>query len=178
MPGRCFLIGLLFFLLFSVEGNSQTVLRNLIQNPSFEYTGKDTVRDNPDESWTFESDNESVTGHVTASRSIDGFRSFLIRAEDGRGYLESEPFDVQRYERYLLSFGACGDGSIQTIIRWWREIDDSLTLLEDEFVDIVVAGDDWNVPQFHVTAPRRATAASVRFAIFDGYVWIDDIRFR
>lgn len=177
MFGRC-LIALIFILLFSVDGNSQTVLKNLVQNPSFEYTGKDTVRDRPDESWTFEADDESVTGHATASRAIDGFRSFLIRAENGNGYLESDPFDVVRYERYLLSFGVCGEGRIQAIVRWWREKDDSLTLLEDEYIDLLTVREDWSVPQFNVTAPRRASAASVRFTVFDGHVWIDDVRFR
>lgn len=172
------LIGLILALLFSVNGNSQTVLTNLVHNPSFEYTGKDTVRDRPDESWTFETDSASVSGHATTSRAIDGFRSFLIRAEDGRGFLESDPFDVRRYERYLLSFGACGDGRIETIVRWWREEDDSLTLLEDEYIDLLTVMENWRVPQFYITAPRRASAASVRFTVYNGHVWIDDVRFR
>ncbi len=177
MIGR-YLIGLLLALFAGSSGDAQIILRNLVQNPSFEYTGKDTVRERPDESWTFKADTESVTGHATASRAIDGFRSFLIRAEDGRGYLESDPFDVKRFEWYLLSYGVCGDGKIQTEVRWWRDENDSLTLIDSEYLDIITASDNWSVPEFNVTAPRRASAASIRFTVFDGQAWIDDVRFR
>jgi len=170
------IITLLCSIYFS--GNTQTVLKNLIKNPSFEYTGKDTVRERPDESWIFTTDYESVTGHVTTSRAIDGFRSFLIRAETGRGHLESEHFEVKRFENYLLSFGACGSGRIETEIRWWQEDNDSLILLESEYLDIIVTTQNWSIPQFQVTAPRRASAGTVRLSVVEGQVWIDDVRFR
>ncbi len=160
------------------SGNAQTVLKNLIKNPSFEYTGKDTVRERSDDSWKFTTNYESVTGHVTTSRAIDGFRSFLIRAESGRGYLESEQFEVKRFENYLLSVGVCGNGRIEAEVRWWQEEKDSLILLETEYLDIIVPSQNWSIPQFQVTAPRRASAGTVRFTVFEGQVWIDDVRFR
>lgn len=177
MIERC-MIGLLLALLVGVPGEAQQVLRNKIQNPSFEYTGQDTIREHPDESWSFKSDNENVIGRVTRSRAIDGFRSFLIRAEEHRGFLESDPFEVDRYERYILSFGVCGNGIIVPEVRWWREQNDSLELLESQYLSTVSTSDDWSVPQYDVTAPRRATSASVRFTVSKGYVWIDDVRFR
>ncbi len=178
MIGRC-LIGLLAaLLLVSVPGEAQKVLRNKIQNPSFEFSGRDTVRERPDESWTFKTDNDNVIGRVTSSRAIDGFRSYLIRAEESRGFLESDPFDVDRYERYIFSFGVCGDGIVVPEIRWWREENDSLSLVESQYLSTVLTTEDWSVPQYEVTAPRRATSASVRFAVSKGYVWIDDVRFR
>ena len=168
--------GLVFFFLLNIPCDAQ--LKNLIENGSFEYTGKDTVRDRPDESWSFTTDYETVTGHATRSRAIDGFRSYLIRAETGHGYLKSDPFEVDRRERYLLSLGVCGDGSIGTEIIWWREENDSLTILEHEYLEVASVSDDWGILQFNVTSPRRASAASVRFSVFDGQVWIDDVRFR
>jgi hypothetical protein len=173
-----FLIIITLLLAIQFTGNAQAVLKNLIKNASFEYTGQDTVRERPDASWTFTTDFTSVTGHVTTSRAIDGFRSFLIRAESGRGYLESEQFEVKQFENYLLSFGVCGSGRIETEVRWWQKESDSLIVLESEHLDIIATSDDWTIPQFRVTAPRRAAAGSVRFAVFEGQLWIDDVRFR
>jgi hypothetical protein len=177
MIAQC-LIGLLCTFVLSSYTDAQKILRNHVQNPSFEHAGKDTVRRSPDESWTFKTKYESVTGHVTASRAIDGFRSYLIRAEDGAGYLESDPFKVERRERYLLSFGVCGNGLIETQILWWREATDSLYLIEIEYLDTIEVSDAWSVPEFHITSPRRASAASIRLTVFNGQIWVDDVRFR
>jgi hypothetical protein len=177
MIAHCF-IGLLCTFVLSSYADAQKILRNHVQNPSFEYTEKDTVRHSPDESWTFKTEYDSVTGHVTASRAIDGFRSYLIRAEKGSGFLESDPFKVERRKRYLLSFGVCGDGHIETQILWWREETDSLYFLEIEYLDTIEVSDTWSVPEFYFTSPRRASAASIRLTVFDGQVWIDDVRFR
>jgi len=177
MIGRCIIVLLCAFLV-TVPGEAQQILRNKIHNPSFEYSGRDTVREHPDESWTFQSDDGDVVGSVTTSKAIDGFRSYLIRAEEGRGFLESDPFEVDRYQRYIFSFGVCGDGIIVPEIRWWREQNDTLSLLESQYLTTVSTSENWSVPQYEVTAPRRATSASVRFSVSKGYVWIDDVRFR
>lgn len=173
-----YLTVLLLVLIVSSSGVAQTILRNLVENPSFEYTGRDTVRKQPDEAWSFNTDSQRVTGHVTTSRAIDGFRSFLIRADEGRGYLESNTFGIDRRERYLFSYGVCGNGAVETTIMWWHEEDDSLTLLDIEYLERKIVSDNWEVSQFQVNSPRRATAASVRFTISNGQVWIDDVRFR
>lgn len=157
---------------------AQGVLRNLIPNPSFEYTGAGTVRERPDESWTFTASDERVTGHATTSRSLDGFRSYLIRAEEGRGYLTSDTFELDRRREYRFSFGVCGDGFIEPEIIWWRQENDTLSIHDNVNFNTISTSDEWQIIQFVVSSPRRVSAASVRFTVFDGYVWIDDVRFR
>jgi hypothetical protein len=178
MINRITVTGMLSALVLIFATPAQTILKNLVPNPSFEYTGTDVHREHPDQSWTFEADGPAVTGHATTSRAIDGFRSYMIRAEDGTGSIESDPFELDRRNRYLLSFAACGSGTIRTEVIWWREGDDGLTIHTGEDFGTIAAVDEWGVFEFRVAPPRRAHAASIRFTVSGGNMWIDDIRFR
>jgi hypothetical protein len=165
-------------LLLTILPAESQVLRNLIPNPSFEYTGRDTVRQSPEDGWNFTATDDRVTGHATTSRAIAGFRSYLIRAETGAGVLESDVFDVDSFERYLLSFALSGDGSIETTIRWHRYRNEETELIDSETFSPVAASEGWAIEQYTVQAPRRADGVSVLFTVHGGQVWIDDVRFR
>jgi hypothetical protein len=170
------LYGIILLIILCIPGEAQ--VKNILPNGSFEIMDPDAVRERPDESWTFTTDYETVTGHVTQSRAIDRFRSYLIRAEAGRGFLTSDPFTIEGRERYILSYGICGDGMIETEVLWWREENDSLALIDNEYLTTSAVTDDWGIHHFSIMSPRRATAASVRFSVYSGQVWIDDVRFR
>jgi hypothetical protein len=175
--------GKLFILLFAASAavhgmNAQRVLKNLIPNPSFEYTGLEVRRESPDENWVFRSDDPGVTGHVTTSRSVDGFRSFLIRAEEGTGVLQTDPFEIERRGRHIFSFAIAGDAQVTVSVLWWNVRKTDTLLVSEETYETLQLDDEWRVVEYEVWVPRRVGTANVRYEVTNGSAWIDDVRFR
>jgi hypothetical protein len=157
---------------------SQRTLKNLIPNPSFEFTGLDVRRETADENWLFCTDDDGVTGHTTTSRSVDGFRSYLIRAERGRGVLRSDPFKIERGGRHIFSFAISGDAEVNVSVLLWNVHSSDTLLMSEEVHDTLYLNDEWRVVEYETWVPRRAKIANVRYEVTNGSAWIDDVRFR
>ncbi len=172
------LIYLSLCILVVYPASGQRVLKNLIPNPSFEYMDPEIRREVPEENWNFVGSDESVTGHTTTSRSVDRFRSFLIRAEEGTGTLTSEKFVIERGGRHIFSFAVSGSGSLTVSVLWWNLSGADTVLVQTDIYDPITVADSWGVIEYEAWVPRRGKSASVQFELGGGSAWIDDVRFR
>ncbi|MBC7328301.1 hypothetical protein H5T87_09365 [bacterium] len=157
----------------------------LILNPGFENGQLDRFSSPP--GWNFYVIRSFAKGELVSDAHSGKF-AFLMRtresssplmySENGKGFLQSDVFPVEKGKKLNLSVWVKGDGRAMLQIIWWERYDEERATpcqhQQDSSEPIQCKG-EWEEIRLEVMPPPEATKAYIRLVGEDGDIIYDDV---